>query len=224
MRSAPDGDGRFARLYFQDGWCRTRSAPTGVAFVLHLCPRSLAYAFHPRPDRRWCWDSAPASSRCASRRAASRWKRWKSTRLAGGGDPLLRLRRLARARAPCRCPHELKRWRPPLRRGDRGPLPRRRHAGLPHHARFFSDLRRCLGSGGVPCLTLLPTWSTRPAYAHLLATLRTELPYIALYRPDFPGAIHVNSFIVAGAAPLPQRGKSRSISCRPALQQASPKC
>ncbi len=42
------------------------------------------------------------------------------------------------------------------------------------------------------------------SYAHLLATLRSELPYLALYRPDWPGALHVNSFIVASATALPE--------------------
>ena len=34
------------------------------------------------------------------------------------------------------------------------------------------------------------------------ATLRAELPHLALFRPNWPGAVHVNSFVVAGAQPL----------------------
>ena len=41
------------------------------------------------------------------------------------------------------------------------------------------------------------------AYAHFLTTLKAELPYVALYRPDYGIATHINSFIVARATPLP---------------------
>ena len=41
-------------------------------------------------------------------------------------------------------------------------------------------------------------------YAHFLTTLRAEFPFIVLYRPDYgPAARHLNSFVVAGAKPLP---------------------
>jgi len=38
-------------------------------------------------------------------------------------------------------------------------------------------------------------------------SLRAELPHIALYRPEWPGATHVNSFVVAAADPLPAPAK-----------------
>jgi spermidine synthase len=69
---------------------------------------------------------------------------------------------------------------------------------------FFADLRRCLGPGGIAVFNTFADLERPDVYAHLLATLRAELPHIALYRPDWPGALHVNSFIVAGAAPLPE--------------------
>ena len=69
---------------------------------------------------------------------------------------------------------------------------------------FFADLRRCLGPGGVAVFNTFADLDRPDVYAHLLATLRSELPYIALYRPDWPGTLHVNSFIVAAAAPLPE--------------------
>lgn len=68
---------------------------------------------------------------------------------------------------------------------------------------FFSDLKRCLGAGGVAVFNTFADLEHPIAYAHLLATLRSELPHLVLYRPDWPGLAHVNSFIVAGAAPLP---------------------
>jgi len=69
---------------------------------------------------------------------------------------------------------------------------------------FFRDLKRCLGPGGVAVFNTFADLDHPAAYAHLLATLRSELPYIALYRPDWPGALHINSFIVASAGVLPE--------------------
>ena len=68
---------------------------------------------------------------------------------------------------------------------------------------FFDDLRRCLAPGGIAVFNTFADLEHPAAYAHLLATLRSELPYLVLYRPDWPGALHVNSFIVASAAALP---------------------
>jgi hypothetical protein len=44
-------------------------------------------------------------------------------------------------------------------------------------------------------------------YAHFLVTLRSELPHLALYRPDWSFAVHINSFVVASAAALPVPAK-----------------
>ena len=41
------------------------------------------------------------------------------------------------------------------------------------------------------------------SYAHLLVTLRTALPHLAIYRPAAIGVSHTNSFIVASASALP---------------------
>ena len=68
---------------------------------------------------------------------------------------------------------------------------------------FFSDLKRCLGAGGIAVFNTFADLEHPVAYAHLLATLRAELPHLVLYRPDWPGSAHVNSFIVASPAPLP---------------------
>jgi spermidine synthase len=68
---------------------------------------------------------------------------------------------------------------------------------------FFGDLRRCLAPGGVAVFNTFADLERPVPYAHLLATLRAELPYLVLYRPDWPGALHINSFIVAGKNALP---------------------
>jgi spermidine synthase len=69
---------------------------------------------------------------------------------------------------------------------------------------FFRDLRHCLAPDGIAVFNTFADLERPAAYAHLLATLRAEFAYIVLYRPDWPGTVHVNSFIVAGAAALPE--------------------
>jgi spermidine synthase len=68
---------------------------------------------------------------------------------------------------------------------------------------FFHDLRRCLKPGGVAVFNTFANLDDPRGYAHLLATLLSELPHAALYRPDWPGARQINSFLVAAPAPLP---------------------
>lgn len=68
---------------------------------------------------------------------------------------------------------------------------------------FFRDLRRCLAPDGVALFNTFADLDMPHAYAHFLTTLRAELPYVTLYRPDWPGAAYVNSFVVAGLQPLP---------------------
>lgn len=67
---------------------------------------------------------------------------------------------------------------------------------------IFRDLKRCLASGGVAVFNTFADLDQPRPYAHFLTTLRTELPFIVLYRPDYGLASHVNSFVVAGAQPL----------------------
>jgi spermidine synthase len=67
---------------------------------------------------------------------------------------------------------------------------------------FFRDLSRCLAENGVAVFNTFADLERPRAYAHLLATLQSELPNVALYRPNAEGSMHVNSFIVASAKPL----------------------
>jgi predicted membrane-bound spermidine synthase len=68
---------------------------------------------------------------------------------------------------------------------------------------FFHGLRDCLAPAGVAVFNTFADLQHPAAYAHFLATLRSELPHLALYRPNWPGAVQVNSFVVAAATPLP---------------------
>ena len=67
---------------------------------------------------------------------------------------------------------------------------------------FFRDLRECLGPSGLAVFNTFADLEQPTSYAHFLATLRAELPHLALYRPQGHGT-HVNSFVVASAQPLP---------------------
>lgn len=74
---------------------------------------------------------------------------------------------------------------------------------------FFRDLRRCLAPDGIAVFNTFADLDMPHAYAHFLTTLRAELPYLTLYRPDWPGTAHVNSFAVAGLRPLPDARPAR---------------
>ncbi len=68
---------------------------------------------------------------------------------------------------------------------------------------FFRDLKRCLGTNGIAVFNTFADLDQPRAYAHFLTTLKSELPFVTLYRPNYGLAAHINSFIVAGAAALP---------------------
>jgi spermidine synthase len=68
---------------------------------------------------------------------------------------------------------------------------------------IFRDLRRCLAADGVAVFNTFADLDQPRPYAHFLTTLRSELPFVVLYRPDYGLAMHINSFVVAAAQPLP---------------------
>jgi predicted membrane-bound spermidine synthase len=68
---------------------------------------------------------------------------------------------------------------------------------------FFHDLKRCLGTDGIAVFNTFADLDHPRAYAHFLTTLRSELPFIVLYRPDYGIATHINSFAVASSRALP---------------------
>jgi spermidine synthase len=71
---------------------------------------------------------------------------------------------------------------------------------------FFRDLRTCLGEKGVALFNTFADLTQPQTYAHFLTTLKSELPHLALYRPQ-SGGTHVNSFVVAAAQPLSRPGQ-----------------
>ena len=64
-------------------------------------------------------------------------------------------------------------------------------------------MKRCLGVDGIAVFNTFADLDFPRAYAHFLTTLRSELPFIALYRPDYGIATHINSFVVASSKTLP---------------------
>jgi spermidine synthase len=73
---------------------------------------------------------------------------------------------------------------------------------------FFADLRRCLTGQGVVVFNTFADLQFTAGYAHFLATLRAEFPFVTLYRQDEPGARHLNSFVVAAVDVRTARGVS----------------
>jgi spermidine synthase len=206
LRSQPESDGRYARLYFQDGLVQNTVGSDGRSLSFYTYAlEALAYAYHPRPQSALVLGlgAGIVPMRLASRGVAVETVEidpaslTAATRYFDFDASRVRVH-LADARTQLkRCGRPLDVVIVDLFHGD----------GTPDYLitrDFFSDLKRCLGPGGVAVFNTFADLERPAAYAHLLSTLRTELPYIALYRPEFQGAAHINSFIVASAAPLPQ--------------------
>ena len=80
---------------------------------------------------------------------------------------------------------------------------------------FFADLRGCLAARGVAVFNTFADLEQPVGYAHLLATLRAEFAYVTVYRENDPGARHVNSFVVASmAATAPAAAHLRNVPAR----------
>ena len=205
LRSAPDGDGRYRRLYFQDGLVQNTVGSDGRSLSFYTYAlEALAYAYRPQPHSALVLGlgAGIVPMHFAARGVAVEAVEIDPASLAAatryfGFDPSRVRVHLADARTQlkrCDRPHDV--VIVDLFHGD----------GTPDYLvtrDFFGDLRRCLGPGGVAVFNTFADLAHPDAYAHLLATLRSELPFIALYRPDWPGATHINSFIVAGTAALP---------------------
>ena len=85
---------------------------------------------------------------------------------------------------------------------------------------FFRDLRVCLGERGIAVFNTFADLTAPANYAHFLATLRTELPHLALHRPHSPSSQHINSFVVASAHALPAPARVTFDHVPPRHQEA----
>ncbi len=204
LRSDPDGSGLYSRIYFQDGLVQNTVASNGRSLSFYTYAlEALAYAYRPRigsalvlglgagivPMRlaRNGVEVETVEIDPASLAAATRYF---------GFDPARVLVHLADARTQLkRCSRGYDLIVVDLFHGD----------GTPDYLvtrDFFADLRRCLAPDGIAVFNTFADLEHPVAYAHLLTTLREELPNMVLYRPDWPGLAHINSFIVAGTRPL----------------------
>jgi spermidine synthase len=205
LRSVPEADGRFARLYFQDGLVQNTVGSDGRSLSFYTYAlEALAYAYSPQPRAALVLGlgAGIVPMRLAARNVTVEAVEIDPASLAAatrffGFDPSRVRVHLADARTQLKhCIRAQDVVIVDLFHGD----------GTPDYLitrDFFSDLKRCLRPGGVAVFNTFADLEHPDAYAHLLATLRSELPYIALYRPDWPGATHINSFIVAAASALP---------------------
>ncbi|MGA0115281.1 MAG: spermidine synthase [Burkholderiales bacterium] len=204
LRSSADAEGRFLRLYFQDGLIQNTvdSSQRSISFYTWAL-EALARAHHPQPrsvlvlglgagivPMRFAREGVtvevveidPSSTAVAQRHF--------------GFDPSRVTMHQADARtfvAACDGRHDVAIV--DLFNGD----------GTPEYLitrEFFRGLRGCLKPGGIAVFNTFANLENPRSYAHLLATLTSELPHTVMHRPDWPGAKQINSFLVASAEPL----------------------
>jgi spermidine synthase len=218
LRSDPDADtGRYARIYFQDGLVQNTVMSDGrsASFYTYAL-EALALAYRPQLKSALVLGLGAGIV---------------PMQLAGRGvavevveiDPAsLEAAQRVFGYQPSRAPVHLADARTYLRgcgrRYDVVVVDLFHGDGTPDYLvtrDFFRDLRGCLAPGGVAVFNTFADLERPDAYAHLLATLRAELPYIALYRP-WPGAVQVNSFLVASASALaaPERVRLPDVPLR----------
>jgi spermidine synthase len=206
LRSDPDADGRFRRIYFQDGLIQNTVGSDGrslsfYTYALEALARAhapgarsalvlgLGAGIVPMQLAREGVTVEAVEIDPASLAAA--------TRYFGFDNAQVRVH-LADARTHLRrCGSRYDVVVVDLFHGD----------GTPDYLLtrdFFSDLKKCLAPRGIAVFNTFADLEQPAVYAHLLATLRAELQHIVLYRPNWPGMAHVNSFIVASANALPE--------------------
>jgi spermidine synthase len=206
LRSKPEGDnGEFLRIYFQDGLTQNTVDSNGRSMSFYTYAlEALAYAYQPRMRSALVLGlgAGIVPMQLARRRVTVEVVEIDpaSLRVARdffGFDPARARVHHADARAFVRaCPRRFDVAIVDLFHGD----------GTPDYLvtrEFFRDLKNCLADGGVVVFNTFADLEHPLSYAHFLATLHAELPAMALYRPDWARAVHLNSFVVAGAHALP---------------------
>ena len=206
LRSQPEADGQFRRIYFQDGLIQNTVGSDGRSLSFYTYAlEALARAY--RPDLRSALvlglGAGIVPMQLAREGAAVEAVEIDPASLAAarryfGFDSALVRVHLADART------HLKRCE--RRRYDVVVVDLFHGDGTPDYLvtrDFFSDLKGCLGPRGIAVFNTFADLEQPAVYAHLLATLRSELQHVVLYRPQWPGMAHVNSFIVAAAEALP---------------------
>jgi spermidine synthase len=209
LRSDPGDDGRYARIYFQDGLVQNTVASDGRSLSFYTYAlEALALAYRPQLGTALVLGlgAGIVPMRLAARGPTVEVVEIDPASLAAArrifGYDLFRAHvHLEDARTFLRgCERRYDVVVVDLFHGD----------GTPDYLvtrDFFRDLRGCLEPGGVAVFNTFADLEHPAAYAHLLATLRAEMPYIVVYRPQWPGAVQINSFLVAAVNPLPTPGR-----------------
>ena len=206
LKTHPDADsGRFLRIYFQDGLVQNTVDSNGKSMSFYTYAlEALAYAYRSEVRSALVLGlGAGVVPMQLARRGAKvdvveiDPASLRASREFFGFDPAKARVHHEDARTFLRdCPRRFDVIVVDLFHGD----------GTPDYLvtrEFFRDLRNCLAGRGVAVLNTFADLEHPAVYAHFLATLRAELPHLALYRPEWPEAVHVNSFVVAAADPLP---------------------
>ena len=205
LKSSPiDDQGRFLRVYFQDGLFQNQMLSDGQSFSFYTYAlEALALAY--RPDMRSALvlglGAGVVPGRLAQRgipvtaveidpasfSVAQRFFGFDPSRMRGiQADARTYLRT---------CEQQYDAIVVDLFHGD----------GTPDYLitrNFFADLRGCLATRGVAVFNTFADLDEPLGYAHFLTTLRAEFPYVTIYREPEPGARHMNSYVVASVAPL----------------------
>jgi spermidine synthase len=206
LRSAPDAHtGRYVRMYFHDGLTQNAVDSTGASTSFYTYAlEALARAYRPgmRDVLVLGLGAGIVPMRLSEVGAAVDAVDINPVSLVAaqrffGFDPARVRAHIVDARAFVRaCPRQYDVAVVDLFQGD----------GTPDYLitrDFFRDLRQCLAPNGIAVFNTFADLERPESYAHFLVTLRSELPHLALYRPDWPFAVHINSFVVASASALP---------------------
>jgi spermidine synthase len=205
LKHDPDPDGQYWRIYFQDGLTQNSVESSGRSrsfYTYALEALAISYQPHARSALALGLGAGMTPARLAARGITTEIVEidpasLQAARRFFGLDEKKTLVHHTDARTFVQaCPHAYELAIVDLFHGD----------GTPDYLitrDFFRDLRRCIGKRGIAVLNTFADLENPVSYAHLLTTLRSELPHLAIYRPVSIGASHTNSFIVASATPLP---------------------
>lgn len=209
LKSRPDDNGEFLRIYFQDGLTQNTVDSNGRSMSFYTYAlEALAYAYRPgmRSALVLGLGAGIVPMQLARRGVAVDVVEIDaaSLRVAReffGFDPERVRLHHADARAFVHdCPRRFDVVIVDLFHGD----------GTPDYLvtrEFFRGLKNCLAPGGAAVFNTFADLERPASYAHFLATLHAELPALTLYRPDWGNAVRLNSFVVAGAQTLPAPAK-----------------
>lgn len=204
LKQDPDANGQFRRIYFQDGLTQNGVESTGRShsfYTYALEALAVAYRNDARNALVLGLGAGMVPARLAARGIATEVVEidpaslQASRRFFNLDETKTPVRQTDARTFVQRCPRRYDVIVVDLFHGD----------GTPDYLitqNFFNDLKRCLGGGGIAVFNTFADLRDTVSYAHLLVTLRTALPHIALYRPLALGATHSNSFVVASATPL----------------------